>query len=75
MVTSSVSAECGPLALEFFNSEQGTPIDETIFRDDRTNSPENVFTVRSVEGDDYRYGSYPILYRLYYSNYPDVQVE
>ena len=29
----------------------------------------------SVIGDDYRYGSYLILYRLFYVKYPDVVVE
>ena len=75
IATSSVDIDCGLLTVEFFNKDiNSSPLDETIFFDDRTNSPSNQFTITQAVDDDYKYGRYDILYRVFYADYPDVIV-
>ena len=69
LVTSSIEAECGSKTVEFFNDD-GSAIDEQVF-----SATQEAFTVTQAVDGDYRYGSYPIMYRVYYTDYPDVSVE
>ena len=43
--------------------------------DNRANSPENAFTVKQAVDEDYRHGNYPVYYRVFFTDYPDVSVE
>ena len=45
-----------------------------MFKDDRANTPENLFIVSKVTDDDYKYGEYSILYRVFLTNFPHVKV-
>ena len=76
IVTSSAEADCGPLTVEFFNKDiSSSPLDETIFFDDRTNSPSNQLTITQAVDGDFRYGRYDILYRVYYIDHPAVRAD
>jgi hypothetical protein len=74
LVQDAKSLDCGSLTVEFFYSDE-TPIDSTIFQDDRSNSPSNLFTVTQAVDDDYHYGSYEITYNVFYTDYPDISVK
>ena len=75
MVSSSVSLDCGPLKLEFFNAEDHSNLDTEIFIDERTQESDNVLKVTKAEEGDFRFGDYKISYRIYYEQYPEVEVE
>ena len=45
IVSSSLDLDCGPMALEFFNAEDGLSLDSSIFVEDRTQSNLNLLTV------------------------------
>ena len=75
MVSSSLEQDCGPLQIEFFNAEDRSPLDTELFFDDRSQEPGNAFKVTRAEDGNFRFGDYQILYRIFYEQYPEVEVE
>ena len=69
MIEPQTQVDCGPITVEFFNSADQSPINSSLFADDRTTAPDNSFRTlqNSDESTDYPYS---IRYRVYHSNYP-----
>ena len=75
VVTQSSEADCGVIQLEFFNDDEThSPLDESIFLDDRTQSPNNEFTVLKASDTELKPGTYSILYKVYLVDYRDIEV-
>ena len=75
LVTHSIGDLCGTIEIEFFYSDENrTPLDDSIFRDDRESETDNEFTVLKAVNGDLKEGSYSILYRAYLANYQQVEV-
>ena len=75
LVTQSATVDCGVVEIEFFNDDSTeSALDQTIFSDDRAEALIFKFTVLQAVNGDLKIGSYPILYRAYLADYPDVKV-
>ena len=69
-MTSETRVDCGPVSVDFFNESAGlTPLDSSMFLDDRT-APGSFNLAVISTADLLKTGVYPIRYAAYYSNYP-----
>jgi hypothetical protein len=75
LVVSSTDADCGPLTVVFFNKHSNTDIDQSVFVDDRSGSLANQFTVLATQSVDITNETYEICYRVFYTDYPQIEVE
>ena len=73
LFTDDSDVDCGSISLDFLNAD-GTVLDPTIFEDKRDLVTQNTFSVLYSE-DVTKAGTYPILYRTYYTNYPANSVQ
>ena len=63
------------MTVEFFNKDSNTDIDQSVFVDDRSGSTANQFTVLETQSVDITDETYEISYRVYYTEYPQVEAE
>ena len=72
MVSSSTDVDCGPIILEFFNDDDTkTSLDSSLFIDDSN----SFITMKQADENELKVRVYPILYRMYYEEYPTIVVE
>ena len=66
----ATEVDCGPISVDFYNAaDMNSPLDVTIFDDQRNALIPNSFTVLQTQ-DVTKAGIYPISYRTYFTNYP-----
>lgn len=69
LIAPLTQVDCGPVAVEFFNSGVLGPLNSALFEDDRTSAPVNQF--RTLQNnDELTYGPYPVRYRVFFTDYP-----
>ena len=75
LIDPQTQVDCGPVTVEFFNADASkTPIDSTLFVDDRSGDP--VLSFNTLESQDTsKRGAYPIGYKVFHAGYPDNFVE
>ena len=75
LISPKTKVDCGPISVEFFNSDaKKSPTSTVLFKDDRKTAPVNFFRTLYNE-DPMTSGSYPLLYRVYFTNYPMNEAE